>query len=52
MMPSWAEDVRRQFLNPEHGAELWKGLAMAMLYAVISAWLGLALGRWMKRIQR
>jgi hypothetical protein len=52
MMPSWAEDVRRQFLNPEHGAELWKGLAMAMLYAAISAWLGLALGRWMKRIQR
>ena len=31
---------------------LWKGLAMAMVYAAISTWLGLALGRWMRKIQR
>jgi hypothetical protein len=51
-MPSWSHDVLRQFLNPEHGLILWKGLLMAMLYAAISTWLGLALGRWMSRIQR
>jgi hypothetical protein len=51
-MPSTSVDVMRQFFHPEHGLELWTGLAEAMLYAAIVTWLGLALGRWMKKIQR
>ena len=51
-IPSWAPDVARHFANPQHGAVLWQGLAMAMLYSAISAWLGLMLGDWMRKIQR
>jgi hypothetical protein len=51
-MPSTSMDVQRQFLHPEHGLVLWQGLFMAMLYAAAITWLGLALGRWMKKIQR
>jgi hypothetical protein len=50
--PSWSVDVTRHFFEPEHGLLLWKGLLFAMLYAAISTWLGLALGRWMRKIQR
>ena len=51
-MPSTSVDVRRHFLNPESGTVLWQGLAEAMVYATVVTWLGLALGRWMKKIQR
>jgi hypothetical protein len=51
-MPSWSKDFLRQFANPDHGLALWKGLSLAMLYATVSTGLGLALGRWMKKIQR
>ncbi len=50
--PSWSYAARRQFLNPEHGLVLWKGLFFAMLYAALSTWLGLALGKWMRKVQR
>jgi hypothetical protein len=50
--PGLPEMVTRQFVHPEHGLVLWSGLAMAMLYAAISAWLGLMLGDWMRKIQR
>ena len=50
--PSWTHAAMRTFLNPEHGLVLWKGLALAMLYAAISTWLGLALGKWMRKVQR
>ena len=50
--PSWTHSAMRQFLNPEHGLVLWRGLAFAMLYAAISTWLGLALGKWMRKVQR
>ena len=50
--PSWTHSAMRQFLSPEHGLVLWKGLAFAMLYAAISTWLGLALGKWMRKVQR
>jgi len=51
-MPPTSKDVLRQFVQPEHGLTLWRGLSMAMLYAIVFTWLGLALGRWMKKIQR
>ena len=50
--PGLPEMVTRQFVNPEHGMVLWSGLGMAMLCAAISAWLGLMLGDWMRKIQR
>lgn len=51
-MPPTSKDVLRQFIEPEQGIVLWKGLFMAMLYAMVFTWLGLALGRWMKKLQR
>lgn len=50
--PSWSHAATRQFVNPEHGIMLWKGLLLAMLYAAISTWIGLALGKWMQKVQR
>jgi hypothetical protein len=50
--PSWSHAAMRQFLNPEHGLVLWKGLLFAMLYAALSTWIGLALGKWMRKVQR
>ena len=49
---SWSAEVTRHFVNPQHGWALWSGLCMAMLYSAISAWLGLMLGDWMRKIQR
>jgi hypothetical protein len=47
-----SHDALREFFRPEHGLVLWRGLAMAMLFAALSTWIGLALGRWMRKIQR
>ncbi len=51
-IPSWSAEVTRHFVNPQHGLVLWQGLGMAMVYSAISAWLGLLLGDWMRKIQR
>jgi hypothetical protein len=45
-------DVLRQFADPEHGITLFTGLAWAMLFAILSTWAGVNLGRWMRGIQR
>ena len=45
-------DRSRVFYNPDHGAKLYFGLLRATLYASISAWLGMAFGRWMRGVQR
>ncbi len=50
--PPTSPDVLRQFVNPEHGTALIAGLALATLFAVLSTWLGILLGRWMRAIQR
>jgi hypothetical protein len=50
--PSWAAEIMRRFVRPEHGLVLWRGLGMAMLYAAISVWLGMMLGDWMRKIRR
>jgi hypothetical protein len=50
--PSWSHAAQRTFFNPEHGLVLWNGLAFAMLYAAVSTWLGLGLGKWMRKVQR
>ena len=45
-------DRMRRFFHPDSGFPLWKGLARASLYAMISTWLGLTFGRWMRGVQR
>ena len=50
--PSTSFDVLRKFVDPETGWTLWSGLLLAMLFASVSTWLGLKLGRWMRGIQR
>jgi hypothetical protein len=50
--PPTSFDVLRRFVDPQHGMALWNGLALAMLFAFLSTWLGIALGRWMRAIQR
>ena len=51
-MPPTSYDVLRKFWNPEQGATLWTGLLLAMLFASVSTWLGVKLGRWMRELQR
>lgn len=51
-MPSTSYDVRRVFVNPEYGAALVTGLLLAMLYASLSTWIGIAVGRWLRTVQR
>jgi len=51
-MPSTSFDYLRRFVEPEYGATLWSGLALAMLFAFLSTWVGILLGRWMRDLQR
>jgi hypothetical protein len=50
--PSWSAEVQHLFIRPEHGAVLWQGLGLAMLYAAIGIWVGLTLGNWMRSVKR
>jgi hypothetical protein len=45
-------DRMRQWFYPVHGAALYVGLLRAAVYASISTWIGLLLGRWMRGVQR
>jgi hypothetical protein len=45
-------DRMRRFFQPDTGMTLWLGLLRASVYASISTWLGLVLGRWMRGVQR
>jgi len=45
-------DRSRVFWRPDHGAKLWLGLLRASVYASVSTWIGIGLGRWMKGLQR
>ncbi len=45
-------DRRRLFFNPQHGWPLASGLLLASFYAMISTWIGLTFGRWMRGVRR
>jgi hypothetical protein len=45
-------DRMREFLLPDWGFALVKGLVTASIFASISTWLGLKFGAWMRTIQR
>jgi len=45
-------DRLREFLWPQSGALLLKGLTIAALCAMASTWIGLRFGRWMRGVQR
>jgi hypothetical protein len=51
-MPSTSFDVLRHFVRPESGLTLWSGLALAVVFASLSTWVGMRLGGWMRGIQR
>lgn len=42
----------RHWFHPDHGPALNFGLLRATLYATLSTWIGLAFGRWMRKVQR
>jgi hypothetical protein len=50
--PATSYEALRKFWDPQSGMTLWNGLLLAMLFASLSTWLGLAMGRWMRGIQR
>jgi hypothetical protein len=45
-------DRLRRWVDPDSGAALYAGLARATVYAMISCWLGLLFGRWMRGVRR
>ena len=45
-------DRMRRWFHPDSGLPLVLGLLRASLYAAISTWIGLAFGRWMRKVQR
>ena len=45
-------DRMRRWFHPDSGLPLLFGLLRATLYAAISTWIGLAFGRWMRKVQR
>ena len=45
-------DRMRRWFHPDAGLPLVLGLLQASLYAAISTWVGLGLGRWMRKVQR
>ncbi|SEG21619.1 hypothetical protein SAMN05421819_2235 [Bryocella elongata] len=49
--PNGYERARR-FFQPVWGEKLAISLTLATVYAMISSWLGLAFGRWMRGVQR
>jgi hypothetical protein len=48
----WGLDRMRQFFKPQWGAPLAMGLGIASVCAMLSTWLGLVFGRWMRGVQR
>jgi hypothetical protein len=51
-MPSTSIDVLRRFGDPQQGLALWSGLSLAILFAMLSTFVGIRLGRWLRDIQR
>ena len=45
-------DRARRWFHPDSGLPLALGLVRAAIYAAISTWIGLGLGRWMRKVQR
>lgn len=50
--PPWSPTVTRHFIYVMHGMNVYRGLGIAMVIAIISTWLGFRLGGWMRRVQR
>jgi hypothetical protein len=50
--PPWSPSVTRHFVDIGHSSMPLKGLALAIICAAVSNWLGLGLGEWMRKIRR
>ena len=42
----------REFFQPDHGLDLYRGLLIAAVCGSIGTWIGLTFGRWMRSVQR
>jgi hypothetical protein len=51
-VPPWSPSVTRHFVLVGHSARQFKGFALAAICAALCTWLGLALGDWMRKVQR
>jgi hypothetical protein len=51
-MRSWWSDYLHIFFLPDSGAALLLGLLSASIFAMVSTWLGMKAGNWMRRVQR
>ncbi|HTF68737.1 MAG TPA: hypothetical protein VK638_39265 [Edaphobacter sp.] len=51
-VPPWAPVVLRQFVRNEQPLTLIKGLGISTVCAVVSVWIGLTVGDWMRKIQQ
>src|SRR5579875_1984487 len=45
-------DRMRRWFHPDSGRPLLLGLLRATVYAIVSTWVGLGFGRWMRKVQR
>ena len=45
-------DRMRRWFHPDSGLPLAFGLVRAAVYAALSTWIGLAFGKWMRKVQR
>jgi len=50
--PPFGIDRARIFWHPDYGRPLALGLTIATVCAMLSSWVGLAFGRWMRGVQR
>ena len=52
-IPPNAAAVRFVFVKlDDTAAQLWRGMGLAFLFSVLSLWIGMIFGDWLKRIQR
>jgi len=51
--PPSAATVRYVFVKfDETAAQFWRGMGLAFAFSVVSLWVGIIFGNWLKRIQR
>lgn len=49
----WSPNVQNVFLHAEHSAaEFWSRMGLAFLASVMSMWVGIIFGNWLKRVRR
>lgn len=50
--PPWSPSVLRHFVRVAHPLALCKRMGIAIICAIVSIWIGVTVGEWMKKVQR